>query len=105
MHVEYIRFTVDSAAPDAFIRTWTQAQALLARSPLIESIEVDQQDERRNEFVVRIEWTTDQGRGQYRKLPEFQEFLGIVRGFDAVSMDLYAPVLKAVGAGRKETRS
>lgn len=100
MHVEYIRFDLNSGTPEAFLETWQQAHAVLRRSPLIEAIEVAQRDDRKTEFVVRVEWIDEQARAEYRTVPDYHEFLGMLEGYVPVSMDLFAPLITATGAGR-----
>jgi quinol monooxygenase YgiN len=100
MHVEYIRYNVDRDSADAFVGAYTQAVALLCRSPLVEAAEVARHDDRRGEFVVRVEWQSREAQREYLKTPDYAAFMDLVRahlpGF--VSMDFYAPVAKGVAA-------
>lgn len=94
MHVEYIRYATAENSVEAFRAAWTEAATLLRRSPLIEAVEVAQHDERRGEFVVRVEWTNRDAQRAYLATQDYGAFMALIGPFHGgfVSMDFYTPV-------------
>lgn len=82
MVVEYIRYTIDSDACEAFESAYKMAFKPLLESQYCISAELSQCVEETTSYILRIEWTSaDDHMGGFRKSPEFQAFLPLIRPY------------------------
>jgi quinol monooxygenase YgiN len=93
MIVEYIRYKIPESRHKEFEAAYDKAQASLRASPHCLSYEVSHGVEEPNNYVVRIEWDSEEGHMKgFRTSPEFQGFFAAVRPFfnDIQEMKHYA---------------
>ena len=82
MIVEYIRYKIAESRHKEFEGAYDKAQASLRASPHCLSYEVSHGVEEPNNYVVRIEWDSENGHMKgFRTSPEFQTFFLAVRPF------------------------
>lgn len=82
MIVEYIRYTIPESDADAFIASYTRAQASLQASPHCLGWELSRCTEDAKSFVLRIQWDSAEGHMQgFRKGPQFAPFLAEIRPY------------------------
>lgn len=94
MVVEYIRYRIEGDRTDLFVRAYEEAQTSLQQSPHCVGYELSRCTEAPNQFVLRIEWTSEADHLQgFRKSSHFQPFLLAVGPFvkDIEEMRHYAP--------------
>jgi quinol monooxygenase YgiN len=93
MIVEYIRYTIDAARADGFLRAYEAAAASLCASPHCQGYELARCEDAPESFVLRIEWDSAEGHLKgFRASAEFEPFLAAVRPYleDIVEMRHYA---------------
>ena len=79
MIVEYIRYTVDPAATDAFLAAYAAAGEILQRDPHCLAWELTQSEREPTRCTVRIEWDSAEGHLEgFRSSPAFADFLALV---------------------------
>jgi quinol monooxygenase YgiN len=84
MVVEYIRYTVPTAAAAEFLAAYRNAGRVLEADPHCAAYEVTRGMEEPGHFVVRIEWDSVEGHEQgFRSSPAFGQFFAAVRPFFA----------------------
>jgi quinol monooxygenase YgiN len=82
MVVEYIRYTIDDAHARAFEQAYERSSEALNASPHCEHYEVSRCTEDPTQYVVRIEWDSEEGHlSGFRKSPEFRRFFEEVGPF------------------------
>ena len=82
MIVEYIRYKISESHHNEFEEAYDNAQASLRASPHCLSYEVSHSVEEPDNYVVRIEWDSEEGHMKgFRTSPEFQTFFAAVRPF------------------------
>ncbi len=82
MIVEYIRYTIPESEADAFLASYTRAQASLQKSSHCLGWELSRCSEDATHFILRIEWDSAEGHMQgFRKSPEFAPFLAEIRPY------------------------
>jgi quinol monooxygenase YgiN len=82
MVVEYIRYSIDGERSDAFEEAYRRASEALEDSEHCERYEVSRCSEEPTEYVVRIEWDSEEGHLQgFRRSPEFRRFFDAVGPF------------------------
>lgn len=82
MVVEYIRYTIEDDRNMAFIEAYRQASQALLRSPFCKAYEFCQCIEDKEQFIIRIEWTSAEDHLQkFRKSSEFKNFILYVREY------------------------
>ena len=82
MVVEYIRYKIEKARQDSFIKAYEEAAKVLDQSTYCLGYELTHCEEEPDQFILRIEWTsTDDHLNGFRKSPEFGTFLSHVRPF------------------------
>ena len=82
MVVEYIRYTIDEGRAEAFQQAYGRAAEALEASENCERYEVTRCTEELTQYVVRIEWDSEEGHlSGFRESPEFRSFFGAVGPF------------------------
>ena len=82
MVVEYIRYSIDGERAEAFELAYRRASEALENSEHCERYEVSRCSEEQTEYVVRIEWDSEEGHLQgFRQSPEFRRFFEAVGPF------------------------
>jgi quinol monooxygenase YgiN len=82
MIVEYIRYKIPESRHKEFEAAYDKAQASLKASSHCLSYEVSHGIEEPDNYVVRIEWDSEEGHMKgFRTSPEFQTFFAAVRPF------------------------
>jgi quinol monooxygenase YgiN len=82
MIVEYIRYKIPESRRKEFEAAYDKAQASLRASPHCLTYEVSHGVEELNNYIVRIEWDSEEGHMKgFRTSPEFQTFFAAVRPF------------------------
>jgi quinol monooxygenase YgiN len=82
MVVEYIRYSIDAERSEAFEEAYRRASEALEDSEHCERYEVSRCSEEPTEYVVRIEWDSEEGHLQgFRRSPEFRRFFEAVGPF------------------------
>ena len=61
MVVEYIRYTIDAARAERFEQAYRRSGGALTASPHCEHYEVSRCTEDPTQYVVRIEWDSEEG--------------------------------------------
>jgi quinol monooxygenase YgiN len=80
--VEYIRYTIDDARAQVFEDAYGRSGEALRASPHCEQYEVSRCSEDPTQYVVRIEWDSEDGHmSGFRKSPEFRRFFEAVAPF------------------------
>jgi heme-degrading monooxygenase HmoA len=80
--VEYIRYTIDDARAPAFEEAYTRSGEALKASPHCEQYEVSRCGEDPTQYVVRIEWDSEEGHlTGFRHSSEFRSFFEAVGPF------------------------
>src|SRR5262245_3806292 len=82
MVVEYIRYTIDAGRAEAFEQAYQRAAEALEASDHCEHYEVSRCTEDPTQYVVRIEWDSEEGHlSGFRGSPEFRRFFEAVGAF------------------------
>jgi quinol monooxygenase YgiN len=82
MIVEYIRYRIEADRSDLFVKAYEDAQVSLQQSPYCLRYDLSRCTEAPEQFVLRIEWTSEQDHLQgFRKSPQFQPFLQAIQPF------------------------
>ena len=82
MIVEYIRYRIGSDRSDEFLGAYAAAQSSLQQSPHCLRYELSRCSEAPDQFILRIEWTSEEDHLQgFRQSPLFQPFLRAVQPF------------------------
>ena len=82
MIVEYIRYTIPESDAEAFLASYTRAQASLQASPHCLGWELSRCTEDAKSFILRIQWDSAEGHMQgFRKGPHFAPFLAEIRPY------------------------
>lgn len=82
MIVEYIRYRIGEARASEFEEAYRRAGDVLEASPNCESYEVSRCVEEPDNYVVRIEWDSQEGHlSGFRQSPEFRTFFEAVGPF------------------------
>jgi len=92
MIVEYIRYKITQGAQSEFLRAYKEAAVILAESKYCLGYELSHCDEDRDNFILRIEWTsTGDHLNGFRKSAEFASFFRLVKPFlnDILEMNHY----------------
>ncbi|ALN64956.1 antibiotic biosynthesis monooxygenase family protein [Lysobacter antibioticus] len=100
MIVEYIRYTLEPDACEAFERDYARAAVVLDASRHCLAYELSRCVDEPHRYLLRIEWDSAQGHLQgFRGSPEFREFLAAIRGYIGAIEEMrhYAPTA-VVGA-------
>jgi quinol monooxygenase YgiN len=103
MVVEYIRYTIDASRADAFERAYRDASDALEASSHCQAYEVSRCGEDPSQYVVRIEWDSEDGHlSGFRRGPEFRSFLEHVGPFvpDIAEMRHYHVTLSSDARSR-----
>ena len=82
MVVEYIRYTIDDARTEAFEQAYRRSGDALKASPHCEQYEVSRCTEDPTQYVVRIEWDSEEGHlTGFRQSPEFRSFFEAIGAY------------------------
>jgi heme-degrading monooxygenase HmoA len=82
MIVEYIRYSIDAERAAEFEQAYRRAGSALAASPHCERYEVSRCTEDPSQYVVRIEWDSEEGHlSGFRPSAEFRRFFEAVGPF------------------------
>ena len=82
MVVEYIRYSIDSERAQAFEQAYRRAAPALDASEHCERYEVSRCSDDPTQYVVRIEWDSEEGHlSGFRRSPEFRSFVEAVGPF------------------------
>jgi len=82
MIVEYVRYSLAQHTPEELIAAYGKAGKFLAKSPECLGYELAQCIEEANTFVLRIQWTSNDGHlVGFRQGPNFPPFLAEIRAF------------------------
>jgi quinol monooxygenase YgiN len=98
MVVEYIRYTIDAGRAEAFEQAYRHAAEALEASQNCERYEVTRCTEDPTQYVVRIEWDSQEGHlSGFRESPEFRSFFRAVGPFvnDIAEMRHYQVTLSS----------
>jgi heme-degrading monooxygenase HmoA len=80
--VEYIRYTIDDARAEMFEQAYRHSGQALSASPHCERFEVSRCTEDTTQYVVRIEWDSEEGHMTgFRQSSEFRTFFEAVGPF------------------------
>lgn len=93
MIVEYIRYTIDTARAEDFLRAYEAASASLRASPHCQGYELSRCTDAPESFVLRIVWDSAEGHLKgFRASAEFKPFLAAVQPYlkDIAEMRHYA---------------
>jgi quinol monooxygenase YgiN len=93
MIIEYIRYTIDTARADDFLRAYETAAASLRASPHCQGYELARCTEAPESFTLRIEWDSAEGHLKgFRASPEFRPFFAAIQPYlkDIAEMRHYA---------------
>jgi quinol monooxygenase YgiN len=100
MVVEYIRYTIDDGRSEAFEQAYGRASDALEASEHCQRYEVSRCSEDPTQYVVRIEWDSEEGHlAGFRQSPEFRSFFEAVGPFvhDIEEMRHYNVALSSTG--------
>jgi len=82
MIIEYIRYTIKESVHDSFEKSYSKASKYLDMSPFCLAYELSQCETEKENFILRIEWTSkDDHLNGFRKSPEFEKFLHLVKPY------------------------
>ena len=82
MTVEYIRYTLTTHSPEAFLDAYTEACKHLAAAPECLGYDLAQCDDDPKSFVLRIHWVSTEAHLQgFRTGPHFAPFFAAIRQF------------------------
>jgi heme-degrading monooxygenase HmoA len=101
MVVEYIRYSIDGGRSKAFEGAYRSAAEALEASEHCESFELSRCSEDPTQYVVRIEWDSEEGHlSGFRRSGEFRQFFEAVGPFvhDIEEMRHYQVTLASNGA-------
>jgi quinol monooxygenase YgiN len=101
--VEYIRYTIDDGRAQAFEQGYRWSGEALNASPHCEQYEVSRGTEDPTQYVVRIEWDSEEGHlTGFRQSPEFRSFFEAVGPFvhDIEEMRHYQVTLSSTSEAR-----
>jgi quinol monooxygenase YgiN len=80
--VEYIRYSIDDGRAEDFEEAYRRAGEALQASDHCERYEVSRCSEDPTQYVVRIEWDSEEGHlSGFRQSPEFRIFFEDVKPF------------------------
>jgi quinol monooxygenase YgiN len=100
MVVEYIRYGIEQGRADEFEQAYQRAAEALEASEHCQRYEVSRCSEDPTQYVVRIEWDSEQGHlSGFRQSPEFRSFFEAVGPFvnDIEEMRHYQVTLASEG--------
>jgi quinol monooxygenase YgiN len=102
MVVEYIRYNIDDARAEAFENAYQRAAEALEASEHCERYDVSRCSEDPTQYVVRIEWDSEEGHLCFRQSPEFRSFFEAVGPFvhDIDEMRHYQVTLSSRASAR-----
>jgi quinol monooxygenase YgiN len=101
--VEYIRYTIDDTRAQAFEQAYQRSGEALNASPHCEHYEVSRCTEDPTQYVVRIEWDSEEGHMTgFRQSLEFRRFFEAVGPFvhDIEEMRHYRVTLSSSSEAR-----
>jgi heme-degrading monooxygenase HmoA len=103
MVVEYIRYTIDAGRAAAFEQAYRDAAEALEASDHCERYEVSRCSENPTQYVVRIEWDSEDGHlSGFRESPEFASWSN--RRLLSPMSDSSSPASRANPTRGKETK-
>lgn len=101
MVVEYVRYEIPAAQQEAFLGAYRAAAAELAGAPECLRYEISQGIEEPNNFVVRIEWQSQEAHERgFRQGPHFPSFFAKVKPFFSSIREMKHYRVAADGLGK-----
>lgn len=101
MVVEYIRYEIPPAQQDSFLGAYRAAAADLSGAPECLRYEISQGIEEPNNFVVRIEWQSQEAHEHgFRQGPHFSPFFAKVKPFFSNIREMKHYRVAAEGKGK-----
>jgi len=101
MVVEYVRYEVPAAEQDTFLGAYRAAAAELSAAPECLRYEISQGIEEPNNFVVRIEWQSQEAHERgFRQGPHFPPFFAKVKPFFSSIREMKHYRIVADGQGK-----